>query len=210
MDKSLWVHLIGLLRKRQLLPVVVFVFSKRRCEEYASSVPNTDLCSAKEKSEVHVVIERSLMRLREVDRSLPQIQRMRELLSRGIGVHHGGLLPIVKELVEILFQRGLVKVLFATETFAMGVNMPARSVVFSETRKNDGQQFRNLLPGEYTQMSGRAGRRGLDATGVVIVVANDQPDTQLLNRMMLGQSSKLRSQFRITYSMVLNLSLIHI
>ena len=205
MDKSLWVHLIGLLRKRQLLPVVVFVFSKRRCEEYASSVPNTDLCSAKEKSEVHVVIERSLMRLREVDQSLPQIQRMRELLSRGIGVHHGGLLPIVKELVEILFQRGLVKVLFATETFAMGVNMPARSVVFSETRKNDGQQFRNLLPGEYTQMSGRAGRRGLDATGVVIVVANDQPDTQLLNRMMLGQSSKLRSQFRITYSMVLNL-----
>ncbi|WFD18120.1 Antiviral helicase ski2 [Malassezia caprae] len=203
-DKSLWVHLVGLLRKRSLLPVVVFVFSKRRCEEYADALPNTDLCHASEKSEVHVVIERSLSRLKDADRNLPQIARMRSLLSRGIGVHHSGLLPIVKELVELLFQRGLVKVLFATETFAMGVNMPARSVVFSGIRKHDGQGFRNLLPGEYTQMSGRAGRRGLDATGVVIVIAED-PDVHTLNRMMLGQSTKLKSQFRITYSMVLNL-----
>lgn len=203
-DKSLWVHLVGLLRKRSLLPVVVFVFSKRRCEEYADALPNTDLCHASEKSEVHIVIERSLSRLKEVDRNLPQITRMRSLLSRGIGVHHSGLLPIVKELVELLFQRGLVKVLFATETFAMGVNMPARSVVFSGIRKHDGQGFRNLLPGEYTQMSGRAGRRGLDATGVVIVLAED-PDVHTLNHMMLGQSTKLKSQFRITYSMVLNL-----
>lgn len=139
-----------------------------------------------------------------MDRNLPQIGRMRSLLSRGIGVHHSGLLPIVKELVELLFQRGLVKVLFATETFAMGVNMPARSVVFSGIRKHDGQSFRNLLPGEYTQMSGRAGRRGLDATGVVIVLVED-PDVHTLNNMMLGQSTKLKSQFRITYSMVLNL-----
>lgn len=203
-DKSLWVHLVGLLRKRSLLPVVVFVFSKRRCEEYADALPNTDLCHANEKSEVHVVIERSLSRLKDADRNLPQIARMRSLLSRGIGVHHSGLLPIVKELVELLFQRGLVKVLFATETFAMGVNMPARSVVFSGIRKHDGQGFRNLLPGEYTQMSGRAGRRGLDATGVVIVIAED-PDVHTLNHMMLGQSTKLKSQFRITYSMVLNL-----
>lgn len=142
----------------------------------------------------------------DVDRDLPQIHRMRELLSRGIGVHHSGLLPIMKEMVEILFQRGLVKVLFATETFAMGVNMPARSVVFSGLRKNDGQSFRSLLPGEYTQMSGRAGRRGLDATGVVIIVGNDEtPDVHGLNRMILGQSTKLKSQFRITYGMVLNL-----
>lgn len=129
---------------------------------------------------------------------------MRDLLSRGIGVHHSGLLPIVKEIVELLFQRGLVKVLFATETFAMGVNMPARSVVFSGLRKHDGHGFRQLLPGEYTQMSGRAGRRGLDATGVVIIIA-DEPDVHVLNRMILGQSTKLQSQFRITYSMVLNL-----
>ena len=90
---------------------------------------------------------------------------------------NSGLLPIVKEIVEILFTRGLVKVLFATETFAMGVNAPAKSVVFSSIRKHDGQNFRELLPGEYTQMSGRAGRRGLDSTGMVIILcSSDVPD----------------------------------
>lgn len=131
---------------------------------------------------------------------------MRELLSRGIGVHHGGLLPIVKEVVEILFQRGLVKVLFATETFAMGVNMPARCVVFSGIRKHDGHNFRELYAGEYTQMSGRAGRRGLDATGTVIINAADElPDSSILHKMLLGQPTKLQSQFRLTYNMILNL-----
>mgnify|MGYP002758600806 FL=1 len=203
-NKSLWVNLVGMLRKRSLLPTVVFVFSKMRCEEYADSLPNTDLCTAAEKSEVHVLIERSLLRLREEDRTVPQITRMRDMLHRGIGVHHSGLLPIVKELVELLFQRGVVKVLFATETFAMGVNMPARSVVFSGIRKNDGTQFRTLLPGEYTQMSGRAGRRGLDNTGVVVILC-DKPELSTLNYMILGQPLKLKSQFRITYGMILNL-----
>ncbi|KAK0548177.1 Antiviral helicase ski2 [Tilletia horrida] len=205
-DKQVWVHLIGLLRKKELLPVVTFVFSKKRCEEYASSMPNTDLCTAKEKGEVHIVIEKSLTRLKGTDKKLPQIQRMRELLARGIGVHHGGLLPIVKEVVEILFQRGLVKVLFATETFAMGVNMPARSVIFSNTRKHDGRGFRDLLAGEYTQMAGRAGRRGLDSTGVVIINASDgMPESGPLQTMLLGQPTKLQSQFRLTYNMILNL-----
>ncbi|KZO92822.1 antiviral helicase [Calocera viscosa TUFC12733] len=205
-DRNLYVHLVGHLRKKELLPVVVFTFSKRRCEENASTLSNTDLCSAVEKSEVHVTVEKALTRLKGTDKKLPQIARMRDLLSRGIGVHHGGLLPIVKEVVEILFSRGLVKVLFATETFAMGVNMPARSVVFSGIRKHDGRHFRELLPGEYTQMSGRAGRRGLDATGVVIIVSGDElPDLGTLHTMMLGQPNKLQSQFRLTYNMILNL-----
>ncbi|GAA6029642.1 hypothetical protein JCM8097_000981 [Rhodosporidiobolus ruineniae] len=205
-DANLWIHLVGLLRKKELLPVVVFTFSKKRCEENAASMPNTDLCTAAEKSEVHVTIERSLTRLKGSDKQLPQIQTMRNLLSRGIGVHHGGLLPIVKEIVELLFARGLVKVLFATETFAMGVNMPAKCVVFSNIRKHDGRNFRDLLPGEYTQMSGRAGRRGLDKTGVVIINADsDIPDTQTLSHMILGPPTKLQSQFRLTYSMILNL-----
>lgn len=205
-DKNLWVHMVGLLRKQNLLPTVVFVFSKKKCEEYASSLPNTDLNSAKEKSEVHVMIEKSLTRLKEVDRNLPQIVRMRDLLARGVGVHHGGLLPLVKEVVEILFQRGLVKVLFATETFAMGVNMPARAVVFSSTRKHDGTNFRDLSPGEYTQMAGRAGRRGLDATGTVIINASEkQYSSASINNMVLGTPDKLISQFRLTYNMILNL-----
>ena len=172
-ENELTVKQIGELRKRELLPVVVFSFSKKKCEDHADSMPNTDLCTASEKSEIHIVIERSITRLKGTDKKLPQIIKMRHLLARGIGVHHGGLLPIVKEMVELLFSRGLVKVLFATETFAMGVNMPARTVVFSGTRKHDGRTFRDLLAGEYTQMSGRAGRRGLDKTGVVIIVCND-------------------------------------
>ncbi|KZT41620.1 ATP-dependent RNA helicase [Sistotremastrum suecicum HHB10207 ss-3] len=205
-DKNLYVHLVGHLRKKNLLPVVVFTFSKKRCEENASTLSNVDLCVASEKSQTHVEVEKAMSRLKGSDKNLPQISRMRDLLSRGIGVHHGGLLPIVKELVEILFSRGLVKVLFATETFAMGVNMPARCVVFSSIRKHDGTSFRELLAGEYTQMSGRAGRRGLDDTGVVIIaVENELPETPTLHKMMLGQPSKLQSQFRLTYNMILNL-----
>ncbi|KAG6851342.1 hypothetical protein H0H93_005740 [Arthromyces matolae] len=205
-DKHLYVHLIGHLRKKALLPVVVFTFSKKRCEENAGTLTNLDLCTAVEKSEVHVAVEKALSRLKGSDKKLPQIGRMRELLSRGIGVHHGGLLPLVKEVVEILFARGLVKVLFATETFAMGVNMPAKCVVFSGIRKHDGRNFRDILPGEYTQMAGRAGRRGLDPTGTVIIVANDSlPEQTTLHTMMLGTPGKLSSQFRLTYNMILNL-----
>ncbi|KAF8592772.1 antiviral helicase [Ramaria rubella] len=205
-DKSLYVHLLGHLRKQNLLPTVVFTFSKKRCEEQAGTLTNVDLCTSVEKSEVHVALEKALGRLSGSDKKLPQIGKMHELLSRGIGVHHGGLLPIVKEVVEILFARGLVKILFATETFAVGVNMPARCVVFSGIHKHDGRSFREILPGEYTQMSGRAGRRGLDATGVVIIVVGDElPGTPVLHKMMLGTPSRLQSHFRLTYNMILNL-----
>ncbi|KAN0134981.1 DSHCT (NUC185) domain containing protein [Lactarius tabidus] len=205
-DQSLYIHLIGLLRKNALLPVVIFTFSKKKCEQNAGSLTNVDLSSAAEKSEIHVTIEKAVMRLKGSDKKLPQIGRMRDLLSRGIGVHHGGLLPLVKEVVEILFARGLVKVLFATETFAMGVNMPAKSVVFSGIRKHDGRSFRGILPGEYTQMAGRAGRRGLDPTGTVLIIAGDElPEQHVLSIMITGKPGKLASQFRLTYNMILNL-----
>jgi antiviral helicase SKI2 len=96
-DKNIWIHLVHHLRKEKLLPVVIFVFSKRRCEENASVLTNIDLCTASEKSEVHIVVEKSIARLKVEDRGLPQIRRIRDLLSRGVAVHHGGLLPIVKE-----------------------------------------------------------------------------------------------------------------
>ena len=207
-DKNLWVHLVHFLKKQNLLPACIFVFSKKRCEENADALSNTDFCTASEKSRIHMIIERSIARLKPEDRVLPQIIRLRELLSRGIAVHHGGLLPIVKEVVEILFAQTLVKVLFATETFAMGLNLPTRTVVFSGYRKHDGHSFRNLLPGEYTQMAGRAGRRGLDTVGSVIIVppgGDDAPPVAELRHMILGEPSKLRSQFRLTYNMILNL-----
>lgn len=170
-DKNIWVHLVQHLKKESLLPAVIFVFSKKRCEENADALSNIDYCNQTEKSAIHMIIEKSIARLKPEDRKLPQIRRMRELLGRGLAVHHGGLLPIVKEIVEILFAKTLVKVLFATETFAMGLNLPTRTVVFSGYRKHDGHSFRDLQPGEYIQMAGRAGRRGIDERGIVIIVS---------------------------------------
>ncbi|KAG7391848.1 Helicase SKI2W [Phytophthora boehmeriae] len=205
-DTGEWTKLITSLKDKALLPVVVFAFSKRLCEESANKLSKLDLSTPSERSEIHLFLETSVQRLQGSDRELPQVLTMKEMLKRGIGVHHGGLLPIIKEMVEILFGRGLVKVLFSTETFAMGVNMPARTVVFNGIRKHDGKNFRDLLPGEYTQMAGRAGRRGLDSVGTVIIACwNDVPEPTSLRTMLAGKATSLSSQFRLTYNMILNL-----
>jgi len=205
-QKNEWVNLIDFLKTKSLMPVVAFTFSRKKCEQHANSLTNIDLNSASEKSQVQIFIQASLSRLKGSDRELPQVLRTKDLLLRGIAVHHSGLLPIIKEMVEILFGKGLVKLLFATETFAMGVNMPARTVIFQGLRKPDGKNFRDLLPGEFTQMAGRAGRRGLDSVGVVILpVFDDFPDTGSLHQVMLGEGTKLESKFRLTYIMILNL-----
>ena len=205
-ERNQWSELISLLKKQDLLPMVAFCFSKKRCDAIADALHSLDMTTATEKSEIHVFCDRSLARLTGSDRELPQVLRIREMLKRGLGVHHAGLLPIVKEVVEMLFCRGVIKVLFSTETFAMGVNAPARSVIFQALRKHDGRQFRTLLPGEYTQMAGRAGRRGLDPVGTVIIAAwDDLPEETDVRRLLTGAATKLESQFRLTYSMILNL-----
>jgi len=205
-EKHMWIGLIEHLSKRELLPVVAFTLSKKRCDSNATNLLSQDLTTKVEKGEIESFIRRCLDRLKGSDKKLPQVVHMRELLRNGIGVHHSGILPMLKEVVEMLFAKGLVKILFATETFAMGVNMPARCVVFDSIRKHDGKSVRDLLPSEYIQMAGRAGRRGLDSTGTVIILCkNDVPEVSDLNQMMLGKPSKLESQFKLTYSMMLNL-----
>ncbi|KAK6935765.1 Ski2, N-terminal domain [Dillenia turbinata] len=205
-EASLWLQLINKLLKNSFLPVVIFCFSKNRCDKSANNMPGIDLTSSSEKSEIRLFCEKAFSRLKGSDRNLPQIVRVQSLLRRGIGVHHAGLLPIVKEVVEMLFCHGVIKVLFSTETFAMGVNAPARTVVFDTLRKFDGKEFRQLLPGEYTQMAGRAGRRGLDKIGTVIVMCRDEiPDERDLKRVIVGSATKLESQFRLTYIMILHL-----
>ncbi|XP_016847296.2 superkiller complex protein 2 isoform X1 [Anolis carolinensis] len=205
-DKNIWLSLIDMLRKKDQLPVVAFTFSRNRCDENASMLTTVDLTTTTEKSEIHVFFQKCISRLKGTDRQLPQVLHMVDLLKRGIGVHHSGILPILKEVVEMLFSKGLVKILFATETFAMGVNMPARTVVFDSIRKHDGTNFRDLVPAEYIQMAGRAGRRGLDTTGMVIILCKNQvPEMADLHRMMLGKPTQLQSQFRLTYTMILNL-----
>jgi antiviral helicase SKI2 len=205
--KSQWMALIRFLCREELTPTVIFSFSKKKCEETANVLRSLDLNTAKERSSVKGFAGQTVARLSPIDASLPQVMTICEMVCRGIGVHHGGLLPILKEMVEILFSRNLIKVLFATETFAMGVNMPARSVVFNSVRKHDGKQFRDLEPGEYIQMSGRAGRRGLDKVGTVILCCFGEkpPPIGMLRNMLTGTSTMLRSQFRLTYNMILNI-----
>ncbi|KAK7095479.1 superkiller complex protein 2-like [Littorina saxatilis] len=205
-DKNVWLSVIEMLKKKDKLPMVAFTFSKRRIEDNINNLQSVDLTTQAEKSEIHIFFHRCIQRLKGNDRQLPQVLHMEQVLKRGLGVHHSGILPILKEVVEMLFQRGMVKILFATETFAMGVNMPARTVVFDSTRKHDGTCMRNLSAGEYIQMAGRAGRRGLDTTGTVIILCKgDVPETSELHKMMLGKPTTLESQFRLTNTMILNL-----
>ncbi|CAG9834639.1 unnamed protein product [Diabrotica balteata] len=205
-EKTLWSGLISHLKKNDLLPVVAFTFSRQKCDNNATNLTSLDLTTQKEKAHITLSFNRWIRCLKEPDQNIPQIMKMRDILTRGIGVHHSGILPIIKEIVEMLFQEGYIKLLFATETFAMGVNMPARTVVFDSVRKHDGKELRDLEAAEYTQMAGRAGRRGLDAEGTVIILCKQSvPLEENLKKMMLGKPSSLVSQFRLTYGMVLSL-----
>lgn len=136
---------------------------------------------------------------------MPQVENVLPLLRRGIGIHHGGLLPILKETIEILFGEGLIKALFATETFAMGLNMPARTVLFTSPRKFDGKETRWITSGEYIQMSGRAGRRGLDDKGIVILMIDEKVSKAVGKDIVQGRPDPINSAFHLTYNMVLNL-----
>merc|ERR1712151_100509 len=190
---------------RGYLPLIVFSFSRKDCEASAIALKKTDLTDDDEKRLVDEVFNNAIMTLGDEDRELPQVQSMLPLLRRGIGIHHGGLLPMLKEVVEILFQESLLKVLFSTETFAMGINMPAKTVVFTSTRKWDGQEYRILGSGEYIQMSGRAGRRGKDDRGLTIIMMDEKVEPDVAQTMFMGSSSKIFSAFHLGYNMLLNL-----
>ena len=186
-------------------PVIVFSFSKRECENYALAMSQLAFNDESEKAMVSKVFNSAIEMLSEEDRSLAQIQNILPLLRRGIGVHHSGLLPILKETIEILFQEGLIKVLFATETFSIGLNMPAKTVVFTSVRKFDGVSQRWVTPSEFIQMSGRAGRRGLDERGIVIMMINEQMEPAVAKEIVRGQQDNLNSAFHLGYNMILNL-----
>ena len=147
-----------------------------------------------EKRLVEEVFNNAIDLLSDEDKKLPQINTVLPLLKKGVGIHHSGLLPIIKETIEILFGEGLIKTLFATETFSMGLNMPARTVLFTAARKFDGKELRwvkkrksssvegiefvfvslKITSGEYIQMSGRAGRRGKDDRGIVVLIIDER------------------------------------
>ncbi|KYO00089.1 putative helicase with Zn-finger motif [Plasmodium gaboni] len=198
--------LIKKLDQDNKLPVVLFCFSRIKCETYAKCMPHLNFLDTNKKSKVHLFIKESISKLPKQDRELNQIQSLSKLLEKGIGVHHSGLLPILKEIVEILFSKGLIKVLYATETFAMGINMPTKSVVFTSIYKHDHLRKRILTSSEYTQMSGRAGRRSSDKYGYVYICCCDNiPDQVQLTEMMMQKAVSLKSKFKVTYNMILKL-----
>lgn len=186
-------------------PVIVFSFSKRECESCALKMSSLSFNDDSEKEMVSKVFNSAIEMLSEEDRNLGQIQNLLPLLRRGIGVHHSGLLPILKETIEILFQEGLIKVLFATETFSIGLNMPAKTVVFTSVRKFDGFSQRWVTPSEFVQMSGRAGRRGLDERGIVIMMVGEEMDPSVAKEIVRGEQDRLNSAFHLGYNMILNL-----
>ncbi|KDO55106.1 hypothetical protein CISIN_1g0021841mg, partial [Citrus sinensis] len=177
--------IVKMIMERKFQPVIVFSFSRRECEQHAMSMSKLDFNTQEEKDTVEQVFQNAVDCLNEEDRNLPAIELMLPLLKRGIAVHHSGLLPVIKELVELLFQEGLVKALFATETFAMGLNMPAKTVVFTAVKKWDGDSHRYIGSGEYIQMSGRAGRRGKDDRGICIIMVDEQMEMNTLKDMVL-------------------------
>ncbi|XP_068727369.1 exosome RNA helicase MTR4-like [Montipora capricornis] len=197
--------IVKMIMERNFQPVIIFSFSKKECEAYALQMSKLEFNSAHEKKLVEEVFNNAIDCLSDEDKKLPQVEHVLPLLKRGIGIHHSGLLPILKETIEILFSEGLIKALFATETFALGLNMPARTVVFTNARKFDGKDFRFITSGEYIQMSGRAGRRGIDDRGIVILIIDEKMGPDVGKALLKGNADPLNSAFHLTYNMVLNL-----
>lgn len=197
--------IVKMIIMKRLNPVIVFSFSKRECESGALQLKNLAFNDDSEKEMVQKVFDSAMEMLSPEDRQLPQISNLLPLLRRGVGVHHSGLLPILKETIEILFQEGLIKVLFATETFSIGLNMPAKTVVFTSVRKFDGTSQRWVTPSEFIQMSGRAGRRGLDDRGIVIMMVGEEMDPAVAKEIVRGEQDRLNSAFHLGYNMILNL-----
>ncbi|KAM0681662.1 Antiviral helicase ski2 [Glugoides intestinalis] len=188
---------------KRLVPAIFFTFSKRACEEHGKSLQLLDLTTPVEKKKITAFLNEAMRILREEDRNLPQIQAMYSQAYRGVAIHHGSLLPFVKECVEILFSENLIKILVATETFAMGVNMPAKCCVFLALSKIDGERFRYLNTGEFIQMSGRAGRRGMDIVGTVLIADPRIADASTIKQIISGIPVDLGSQFKLSFSLIL-------
>jgi ATP-dependent RNA helicase HelY len=190
-----------------LLPAIVFVFSRAGCDAAVAQTARAGLRlnSPEETEQVRRIVDEKTRDLPEADLTVLGYWEWREALERGIASHHAGLLPAFKETVEELFVRGLVKVVFATETLALGINMPARTVVLEKLVKYNGEAHVDLTPGEYTQLTGRAGRRGIDVEGHAVVVWQPGIDPKAVGGLASTRTYPLRSSFRPGYNMAVNL-----
>ena len=198
-------QLVDNLREHDRLPALYFCFSRKGCEERARSFQSEGSFLTTEQSREMLKAYDELCAMFSIADNA-RAEEFRSLLERGIAYHHAGMLPTLKEAVERLFTRGLVRLLFTTETFAVGVNMPARSVIFESLEKYDGVSVRPLKALEYQQMAGRAGRRGIDAKGYVYASVNPgAADFSAVQHTLTGKPEPIESQFNLSYSSILNL-----
>ena len=200
-------EIVELLDSEALLPAIVFIFSRLGCDAAVRQLLSSgiELTDADEQREISSLLARHVSGLGDADLRALDYDRFSEALIRGVSAHHAGMLPAFKECVEEAFVRGLVKVVFATETLALGINMPARSVVLEKLVKYNGETHADITPGEYTQLTGRAGRRGIDVEGHAVVLWQPGLDPRAVAGLASRRTYPLTSSFAPTYNMAVNL-----
>ncbi|CAN5125095.1 DEAD/DEAH box helicase [soil metagenome] len=198
---------VKLLDSKNLLPAIFFVFSRVGCDQAVTKVLRSGirLTTPAERDEIRAIVEERCRTLLDEDLAVLGYWDWLTGLERGVAAHHAGLLPAFKEVVEELFQKKLVKVVFATETLALGINMPARTVVLEKLEKFNGEARVPITPGEYTQLTGRAGRRGIDVEGHSVIQWVDGLDPQAVASLASRRTYPLNSSFNPTYNMAVNL-----
>jgi ATP-dependent RNA helicase HelY len=200
-----------LLRRSGLLPAIYFIFSRAGCAAAVDTVVDRglQLTSATERAEIAATVEQRVAGLAPDDLTVLGYDRWLRGLMAGVASHHAGLVPVMKETVEELFSGGLVRLVFATETLALGINMPARTVVLESLSKFTGEGHEMLRPGDYTQLTGRAGRRGIDTEGTAVILHSPYLDFERAAGIAAQGSHPLQSSFRPTYNMAVNLVAIY-
>ncbi len=200
-------EVIEKLDREGLLPAITFIFSRAQCDSAVKQclAAGLRLTNTEERSQIREVIAEKTRTLPEDDLVVLGFHEWVDSLERGIASHHAGLLPAFKECVEELFQRGLIKAVFATETLALGINMPARTVVLEKLTKWNGESHVSVTPGEYTQLTGRAGRRGIDIEGNAVILWNKDIDSASAAGLASTRTYPLKSSFKPTYNMTINL-----
>ena len=207
-------QLIKYLKRKKLIPAICFVFSRKQVEIMAGKITtNMFKDDSKNPSIVEDECKKILMKLPNYKEYLiiPIFKKIVKLLQKGIAIHHAGIPQVFREMIELLFDKGFVKLLFATETFAVGINMPTKTVIFTSLKKYDGNGFRYLHAHEYTQMAGRAGRRGLDSKGYIYHLTNlferkdESPISMEYTKILNGKPQTLVSKFQIHFNIILNL-----
>jgi len=198
---------IAELEEADLLPGITFIFSRAACDAAVQQCLSSSLSltSREEQLEIRGIVDQQFPDATAEELQVLGFGQWRDALERGIAAHHAGMLPAFKQVVELLFQQGLIKMVFATETLALGINMPARSVVMEKLTKWNGSVHAPVTPGEYTQLTGRAGRRGIDPQGHAVVVWHADLDPQALAGLASARTYPLKSSFKPSYNMAINL-----